>query len=142
MTARTAAQHTEAELHYEGTVADHMLFSAVSGSDPNAHYLVTYSPQTGERTCNCPAAVNGRYSCWHLDLAENAGQRESLRQSANWMSSEALFARITDAQLDRAVQSLTDRVIVGLGGVPTLCETDVAYAIAARRAQQSRRATR
>jgi hypothetical protein len=140
MTARTAAQHTDAELNYEGTVADHMLFTARSGHDAEVRYVVTYHPSTGERTCNCPAAINGRYSCWHIDHAESAGVRESLRQDAAWKSAEALAAHMTDGQLERSLQSLTDRVLAGLGTVPTLSETDVTYMVAVRRAQQSRTA--
>src|SRR4051812_28604143 len=142
MTARTASMHSDSELQYEGTVADHMLFSARSGSDPEVQYLVTYSPQTGERTCNCPGAVKGRYSCWHVDLAESAGQRENLRLSELWRNAESSAARMSDTQLERALQSLTERTLNGLGTVPTLCETDVAYMVAFRRAYSSRSLTK
>ena len=71
MTARTAAQHTAAELTYHGTSGEIAVFSADSASRPDARNFTYRDTVTGDAHCECRGAECGR-RCWHLDWLETA----------------------------------------------------------------------
>lgn len=85
MTARTAQMHDSSELEVIFADDRQGIFKAFSTSSTNT-YMVHFDPETNGATCDCPAGLLGRYSCWHLDHVESAFKAEMLRQEVEEVS--------------------------------------------------------
>lgn len=101
MTARTAQMHDSSE--FEVIFADDRqgIFKAFSASSSNT-YVVHFDPETNGATCDCPAGLLGRYTCWHLDLVEAAFKAEMIRQE-----DEELYTR-------KALGLVPTEILVGI----------------------------
>ena len=94
MTARTALQHTPDELRYVGCddTTGIVHFTADSASVLGKVNTISYDTATGACHCDCTAAVVGRYSCWHADLAPQAWAAHPAMQEVRWLSDARLEA--------------------------------------------------
>jgi len=112
MTARTAAQHTAAELTYHGTSGEIAVFSAASASRPGARNFTYCDTVTGETHCECRGAECGR-RCWHLDWLETAWIMTRVAPFVASLNAAALCATGTaaGARLADGSASVTDIAI-------------------------------
>ena len=79
MSAKTAAQHTTAELTWIGKDAELVFCSAPSAHDKNRVNTVALNTETGETHCDCTASEHGLL-CWHRDLIRARFIEEVARQ--------------------------------------------------------------
>lgn len=79
MTARTAAQHTTAELTWVGKDAELVFCTAQSAHDKDRVNTVGLDLETGETFCDCAAVEHGKV-CWHRDLIRQRYIEEVARQ--------------------------------------------------------------
>lgn len=79
MSAKTATQHTTAELRWIGKDAELVFCTAASSSQPGRVNTVALDTQTGETFCDCKASEHGLL-CWHRDLIRARYIQETARQ--------------------------------------------------------------
>jgi len=125
MTARTAAQHTPAELRY--TACDDTTgivhFQAASASTPGKVNTVSYDTITGATHCDCAAALIGTHSCWHADLAPLAWTQHPAMQEVRWL---------TDARLAAYGRKLAGMVAIYRARIGRVLPADALNLLAAR----------
>jgi len=93
MSARTAPQHTAAELVLIGadTITGIVAYATQSQHDANRTNIVSLDTQTGETFCTCRAS-ECNHPCWHVATVRVAWHGEQAQQEVIWL---------TDAQLVR-----------------------------------------
>ena len=93
MSARSAAQHTPAELQFLSAddLTAIVAFTAPSASQPDRTNTVSYDTATGATLCDCRGAECGR-ACWHADLAPVAWQRHPAARDVRWLTDARLVA--------------------------------------------------
>ncbi|MGN6700754.1 MAG: hypothetical protein ACTHMR_21560 [Thermomicrobiales bacterium] len=79
MSAKTAAQHTTAELTWIGKDAELVFCSAKSSSQAGRINTVALDLVTGETHCDCKASEHGLL-CWHRGLIAQRYVEEVARQ--------------------------------------------------------------
>jgi len=91
MSARTAPQHTAAELAF--VAADHITgiveFAAASKSRPGEANIVSLDTTNGAIHCTCKGAECDK-ACWHADHVLAAWLASPAMQQVRWLSDEGL----------------------------------------------------